>query len=233
MRYRAVFFDLDGTIADSAPGILGSMQYALDKFGLHPTREQLRRYLGPPLQQMFADFLPPEQVAEGVRIYREYYGGGGLFDARIYDGIPEAFRRLSGAGVAVCLATAKPRDTALRVLDHFDLTRWFALVGGTDEEAGVADKTAVIRKNMRDGGFAPQDCLMVGIGGRPAGRRSGGGRRPGRALRLRQPGGIGESPPYRAGGQPAGGGKIRFGPSGLTAWVADGCGEIIFGKRCF
>ncbi len=162
MRYRAVFFDLDGTIADSAPGILGSMQYALDKFGLHPTREQLRRYLGPPLQQMFADFLPPEQVAEGVRIYREYYGGGGLFDARIYDGIPEAFRRLSGAGVAVCLATAKPRDTALRVLDHFDLTRWFALVGGTDEEAGVADKTAVIRKNMRDGGFAPQDCLMVG-----------------------------------------------------------------------
>lgn len=162
MRYRAVFFDLDGTIADSAPGILGSMQYALGKFGLHPTREQLRRYLGPPLQQMFADFLPPEQVAEGVRIYREYYGGGGLFDARIYDGIPEAFRRLSGAGVAVCLATAKPRDTALRVLDHFDLTRWFALVGGTDEEAGVADKTAVIRKNMRDGGFAPQDCLMVG-----------------------------------------------------------------------
>lgn len=162
MRYRAVFFDLDGTIADSAPGILGSMQYALDKFGLHPTREQLRRYLGPPLQQMFADFLPPEQVAEGVRIYREYYGGGGLFDARIYDGIPEAFRRLSGAGVAVCLATAKPRDTALRVLDHFDLTRWFVLVGGTDEEAGVADKTAVIRKNMRDGGFAPQDCLMVG-----------------------------------------------------------------------
>ena len=162
MRYRAVFFDLDGTIADSAPGILGSMQYALDKFGLHPTREQLRRYLGPPLQQMFADFLPPEQVAEGVRIYREYYGGGGLFDARIYDGIPEAFRRLSGAGVAVCLATAKPRDTALRVLDHFDLTRWFALVGGTGEEAGVADKTAVIRKNMRDGGFAPQDCLMVG-----------------------------------------------------------------------
>ena len=162
MRDREVFFDLDGTIADSAPGILGSMQYALDKFGLHPTREQLRRYLGPPLQQMFADFLPPEQVAEGVRIYRESYGGGGLFDAGIYDGIPEAFRRLSGAGVAVCLATAKPRDTALRVLDHFDLTRWFALVGGTDEEAGVADKTAVIRKNMRDGGFAPQDCLMVG-----------------------------------------------------------------------
>ena len=160
--YQAVFFDLDGTLADSAPGIFGSMRYALAQFGITPSDRELHPFLGPPLQQMFAHFLPAEQVARGVELYRAHYGAGGLFDARIYDGVPQMLARLRGAGAAVCLATAKPRTTARRVLDHFELTQWFDLVGGTTEESGVATKTEVIRKNIRDGGFDPQRCLMVG-----------------------------------------------------------------------
>ena len=163
MKYQVAYFDLDGTLVDSAPGILGSMQKALEQFGVHPTLQQLRRYLGPPLQQMFADFLRAGQVAEGGRIYRQYYvTGGGLFDALVYDGVPEALARLQQGGVQLCLATAKPKATAQQVLDHFGLSQYFAQVGGTVEEAGILDKTGVIRNNLQHSTFAPGAHLMVG-----------------------------------------------------------------------
>ncbi len=162
MGYRAVFFDLDGTITDSAPGILGSMEYALNRFGIHPGQQELKKYVGPPLRQMFADYLPPEQVDEGVRTYRSYYNGGKLFDATIYDGIPQVLAQLHKAGKKVCLATAKPQQTAKNFLTHFGLDTQFDLIGGTQEEIGISDKTAVIRKNIEELGFSPRECLMVG-----------------------------------------------------------------------
>ncbi|MPN60230.1 5'-nucleotidase [bioreactor metagenome] len=112
---------------------------------------------------MFGDFLPPEQVAEGVLIYRQYYvEGGSLFDALVYDGVPQALARLQQSGVQLCLATAKPKVTAQKVLDHFDLAQYFAQVGGTVEEAGILDKTGVIRNNLQHSTFAPEAHLMVG-----------------------------------------------------------------------
>ena len=162
MGYRAVFFDLDGTITDSAPGILGSMEYALNRFGIHPGQQELKKYVGPPLRQMFADYLPPEQVDEGVRTYRSYYNGGKLFDATIYDGMPQVLAQLHKAGKKVCLATAKPQQTAKNFLTQFGLDTQFDLIGGTQEEIGISDKTAVIRKNIEELGFSPRECLMVG-----------------------------------------------------------------------
>ena len=163
MKYQVAYFDLDGTLVDSAPGILSSMQKALEHFGVQPTLQQLRRYLGPPLQQMFGDFLPQQQVAEGVLLYRQYYvAGGSLFDALVYDGVPQALARLQQGGVRLCLATAKPKSTAQKVLDHFDLAQYFAQVGGTVEEAGILDKTAVIRDNLQHSTFAQAAHLMVG-----------------------------------------------------------------------
>ncbi len=162
MNYRAVFFDLDGTITDSAPGILGSMQETLKKFGLYADRAELQKYVGPPLRQMFADYLPPDQVDEGVRTYRALYRGGRLFDAKIYDGIPQLLEQLSQAGLFVALATAKPKKTAETFLSHFGLADRFDWIGGTEEEIGISDKTAVICKNIAQGGFAPSECVMVG-----------------------------------------------------------------------
>ena len=74
------------------------MEYALNRFGIHPGQQELKKYVGPPLRQMFADYLPPEQVDEGVRTYRSYYNGGKLFFACVLNdhiiGTPGAVTKL-------------------------------------------------------------------------------------------------------------------------------------------
>ena len=55
--YDICFFDLDGTIIDSSPGITNSVMYALEKFGIEETeREKLYKFIGPPLTDSFARF---------------------------------------------------------------------------------------------------------------------------------------------------------------------------------
>ena len=53
-KYKNIFLDLDGTILDSGPGIMKSVQYALDHFSLyHQPKEKLRRFIGPALTDSF------------------------------------------------------------------------------------------------------------------------------------------------------------------------------------
>ncbi|MEG1932851.1 MAG: HAD hydrolase-like protein, partial [Pygmaiobacter sp.] len=127
MKYSAVLFDLDGTLTDSAPGILGSMQYSLAQFGITATAQELRRYLGPPLREMFASYLQKEQIEAGVEIYHADYEKNGIFNATLYEGIRETLCALDAAGVKVCLATAKPQQYAQRILEHFGIDSYFEL----------------------------------------------------------------------------------------------------------
>ena len=58
MKYKTIFFDLDGTITDSAPGIMNSIKYALEKNHLPMlSEEQLRSFIGPPLRGQFVKFV--------------------------------------------------------------------------------------------------------------------------------------------------------------------------------
>lgn len=162
MRFNAVLFDLDGTIADSAPGILQSMQLALQKFGIDAEPQQLRRYLGPPLADMFADFLPAEQVADGVAAYRAHYLAGELYHATLYPGVRELIIGLYEEGCRLCLATAKPQTTAKLILQHFGLAEYFTIIGGTDEEHGIRTKTQVIQSILDQLQLSATEVVMFG-----------------------------------------------------------------------
>lgn len=162
MRYNAVLFDLDGTVADSAPGILQSMKLALADFGMQASEDELRKYVGPPLAQMFADFLPSEQVSQGVAAYRKYYLSGQLYNAKIYPGVRETIISLYEDGCKVCLATAKPKETGLRMLEHFGLAEYFFIVGGVEEEKGICNKKHVIEAVKQSLNLPADEILMVG-----------------------------------------------------------------------
>jgi phosphoglycolate phosphatase len=67
-----------------------------------------------------------------VRLYRERYGAGGLFEARVYDGMPEALQALRLLPARLFVCTAKPHAFAVPVLAYFGLTSLFTGIYGVD-----------------------------------------------------------------------------------------------------
>ena len=131
--YDYLFFDLDGTIMDSAPGIYASVRYALSKYGLEADERTLQTFVGPPLDDSFMrEFgFSKEKADEAVRFYREYYPEKGIFEQTAYPGVPEALARLRAAGRKVYLATSKP--------EYFDIA------AGASFDDSRADKDQVVR----------------------------------------------------------------------------------------
>ncbi len=155
---RFLLFDLDGTLTDPAEGITKSVVHALRHFGIEETdKNRLFSFIGPPLLETFAQGygLTDEQAWEALRVYREYFADIGLYENKVYDGIPEFLRDAQQAGYELIMVTSKPEMYACRLMRHFDLTSYFSCIAGSDMAEKRADKTAVIlsalsRMNITD-----------------------------------------------------------------------------------
>ena len=133
--YSTILFDLDGTLTDPGRGITNSILYALDKMGIpKPPREELYAFIGPPLKEMFMTHfnLSDAQGEEALRCYREYFSVDGLLEA------------LRSAGATLLVATSKPEVFTLRILERFDLARYFHFVAGSTLDGGRVHKEDVI-----------------------------------------------------------------------------------------
>ena len=147
MKYRYAFFDMDGTVIDSSPGIFNSIKYTAKKMGLElPDDSALRSFIGPPVVKSMAQYfnLPAEQAERLVGIYREYYGVTGLLECYVYEGIRELIAELSARGVICVLATCKPHYYANRILAHLGMDTCFAYVSGPEIDGTRNEKHEVI-----------------------------------------------------------------------------------------
>jgi phosphoglycolate phosphatase len=144
---RLVLFDLDGTLVDSAPGILASVRAAAAALGLPaPTPAALRTMVGPPLQDGFALAfgLTGPDVDRAVAAYRAHYVAGAMLDAPPYAGIVELLDRLRSDGATLAVATSKPEQFAVRILGHVGLLDRFASVHGATLDGAVRHKDQVV-----------------------------------------------------------------------------------------
>ena len=161
-----VFFDLDGTVCNSAEGILNAVTYAVDRMGLpRQDRRQMLRFIGPPLSRTFAaDYhLSEADTLRAVEFYREYYNTRGIFECSLFDGIPALLDRLSAAGYGLVLATCKPAVSARRVLEHFGLLDRFRMVSGPEFDGTRGEKHEVIDYAIETLGLTDRKrILMVG-----------------------------------------------------------------------
>lgn len=143
---KAVFFDLDGTLTDSGEGIINCATLALEHFGLPvPSREKMRVFVGPPLDQTFIKFgVPAEKTAEAIRVFRSRYVVTGKFENFPYPGICDALQQLKAQGHRLFVATSKPEVTALEVLEKFNMTGYFEAICGATLDGTRSHKADVI-----------------------------------------------------------------------------------------
>ena len=147
MTYKAVFFDLDGTLTDSGEGIINCATLALNHFGLPvPSRQEMRVFVGPPLDQTFIRFgVPSDKTDEAIRVFRSRYTTVGKFENFPYPGVREMLEALKAEGCRVFVATSKPESLANEVLNHFDLAKYFEKICGATMDGSRSHKADVIR----------------------------------------------------------------------------------------
>lgn len=162
MKYKAIFFDLDGTLTNPELGITNCIQYAAEYYGVKTKREDLVKYIGPPLRDTFVELVDEEHADEAVAKYRERFAPIGLFENEVYDGVPQALEELKNRGYVLCTASSKPQNFVDTILEHFDLKKYFDFVGGATMDGRISKKEDVIKSVLRDTGFRPEEVLMIG-----------------------------------------------------------------------
>ena len=88
MRYKYIFFDLDGTLTDPQEGITNCVQYSLESFGIQETDySKLMRFIGPPLIYSFQEYygFSEEKARAAVAKYRERFADIGIFDEIVFE----------------------------------------------------------------------------------------------------------------------------------------------------
>ena len=164
MDFKYIFFDLDGTLTDPGPGITNSVMYALDKFGIHDKRENLYRFIGPPLVDSFIEFygFSEEDSRKAVDYYREYFSDKGLFENRVYDGMPQVLEKLLKSGLHLLVATSKPAYFANKTLSHFCIDGFFDYVSGADLDGNKNAKSDIIKEALEVSRAPLEQVLMIG-----------------------------------------------------------------------
>ncbi len=148
MKYNVILFDLDGTLTDPGEGITNSVAYALRKLGqTPPPRAELEAFIGPPLIDSFMSLSgldrPTGELA--VKYYREYFSDRGIFENQIYPKIADMLKHLKEAGAVLSLATSKPAVYAAKILEHFDIAKYFDAVAGSELDGRRVKKAEVIK----------------------------------------------------------------------------------------
>jgi phosphoglycolate phosphatase len=161
---RVVLFDLDGTLSDSAPGILAALRHAFAANGLPPLDAHTEQaLLGPPFYESLPPLIGAARLPAVVDAYRAHYGAGLMYETHVYEGIERVLAALRGAGARLAVATSKPEHYAVPIVEHLGLAGYFETVGGDELDGSLPTKALVIDKVLRRlGGPTAADVIMVG-----------------------------------------------------------------------
>ncbi|MDP5272836.1 HAD family hydrolase [Chengkuizengella axinellae] len=165
MEFNTILFDLDGTLTDPKIGITKSIQYALAKFDIEvKDLDELEPFIGPPLNQSFKEFYSFDEVQtkEAVSFYREYFSEKGLYENQLYDGIVDLLEELTKQNKQLYVATSKPTFFAEKILEHFEMKKYFHYIGGSNLDGTRQDKAEVIQHVIEQENLDIDDIVMIG-----------------------------------------------------------------------
>lgn len=160
---QMVIFDLDGTITDSAPGVLSSFRKALESVGAEvPSGDLVSLVVGPPMLHTMASLGLEDRAADAVAAYRADYSSHGWAINRVYDGVAELLEDLRLAGVRLAVATSKAEVLARRILEHHNLADNFEVIAGATLDGSRSAKVDVLAHALAQLEPLPASVIMVG-----------------------------------------------------------------------
>ena len=163
LAYDAVLLDVDGTLLDSAPGILSTLREVFHTMGTDITGVDLMRYVGPPLRKTFGEYYADEaRIEQATELYRASYAARGCHMCRPYPGAAEMLRRLRDAGLILCTATCKPTRVVAPILEEQGLAPLLDLVAGASMDQSRDTKADVIRHVLAQPLMQGRRAVMVG-----------------------------------------------------------------------
>ena len=157
--YDIILFDLDGTIIDPGVGIVNSVSYALNHFGIEvENKNDLYKFIGPPLIDSFMDFygFDREKAVEAVNKYREFYKVTGINQNHLYDGFEDLLKTLTERGKRILVATSKPEEIAKNILESHGIAKYFEFIAGAEMDESRSKKDEVIS-------YALETCRITDI----------------------------------------------------------------------
>lgn len=162
---QALFFDLDGTLIDSEPGILGGIAHTLDALGHPPlTREALLPWIGPPLRDSYEALFDGDRTRaeQAVALYRERYDTLGWREHRVYAGIAAMITALAAEGWRLAVVTSKREVFARRIIDALPFGTAFASVIGASDDGARRYKRELIAEALSRLQLTASGATMIG-----------------------------------------------------------------------
>jgi phosphoglycolate phosphatase len=160
---QLVIFDLDGTLTDSAEGIVASFLHALGHIGAPvPEGDLAAQIVGPPMDDTFRAMELGEHADAAIAAFRAEYGARGWAMNTLFDGIAQLLADLRAADVRLAVATSKLEPTARRILAHFELEQYFEVIAGASPDGSRKTKEEVLAHALAQLQPLPERVLMVG-----------------------------------------------------------------------
>jgi len=169
-RSPALIFDLDGTLVDSAPDLLGALNAVLVREGRRPvTRADLGHLVGHGTHTMVREALAitggPVDEATSIRLVNDsvaYYREHIADESRPFPGVVKTLERFREAGARLGVLTNKPEELTLPLLDALDLRRFFAAVHGAGRFSYSKPDARVFHHVVDELGGPGAGAVMIG-----------------------------------------------------------------------
>ena len=151
-KYKFIFWDMDGTMANTYEGVKNCLEYALEPYGIHLEGEQeIRKFIGPPFRLSFRKYLGFEenQIEEAIARYRERYIPTGVYECELFEGVRETIQAFQEAGYIQVITSSKPEAQCRQILEKFNLISELDEVVGASHDGKIDTKMQVLREAFR------------------------------------------------------------------------------------
>ncbi|WP_195701339.1 HAD hydrolase-like protein [Companilactobacillus futsaii] len=164
---KNLFFDFDGTIANTQEGIVNALEYMVNDLKMeHLGIDTYKKFIGPSLVDSLERFypnFPKDRYQEAVKSFQSYYNTKGVYQLKLYPGMKDMLQQLKDAGYNLYISSVKTESMLKILIPHLGLDDYFEGFYGQSEDGFSRNtKPAILKYGLDDSKSAAEDSIMIG-----------------------------------------------------------------------